>query len=149
MGWKHIFSLLLVLFLALFLVSHEAYAAPTDKAIEEEMAPQLKFLELHGYLRLRSDLFYNMDLGTYNPYSGSCSSRVLPPISARTNATPDYVTPMRGNTLTGANMRLRVEPTLNISDEIRINAQIDILDNVSLGSTPDAFNGYYNAQNPY
>jgi uncharacterized protein (TIGR04551 family) len=33
-------------------------------------------------------------------------------------------------------MRLRLEPTLNISEEVRVRMQVDALDNVVLGSTP-------------
>jgi uncharacterized protein (TIGR04551 family) len=118
----------------------QAQAASKDIAAVEEEAPQLKFLELHGYLRFRFDMFYNMDMGTYNIYSGSYTSRILPPISARTDGSGTF-TPLKGNTLAGANMRFRVEPILNISDEIRILAQIDIFDNLALGTTPDAYNG--------
>jgi uncharacterized protein (TIGR04551 family) len=128
-------------------VPQAVYAAEVKEegSIEEE-APQLKFLELHGYLRLRSDLFYKLDLGTYNYMSGSYSSRVLPPITGRVKSAPDIQTPptqgpMSGNTLAGANMRFRVEPTLNISDEIKIKAQIDMLDNIVLGSLPESYNG--------
>ena len=39
-------------------------------------------------------------------------------------------------TQTGGNMRLRVDPTFNVSEQVRVRAQIDFLDNVVLGSTP-------------
>ncbi len=39
-------------------------------------------------------------------------------------------------------MRFRLEPTLNISEGIRIKSQIDFLDNVMLGSTPRYWQGY-------
>ncbi|MGF1509137.1 MAG: TIGR04551 family protein [Myxococcota bacterium] len=42
------------------------------------------------------------------------------------------------DTLASANMRLRLEPTLNVYEDIKIKSQIDILDNVILGSTPDS-----------
>jgi len=35
-------------------------------------------------------------------------------------------------------MRLRLEPTINISDQVRVVAQIDVFDNLILGSTPDS-----------
>lgn len=41
-----------------------------------------------------------------------------------------------GDTIGGANMRLRLEPTLNVYEDIKIKMQIDILDNIVLGSTP-------------
>ena len=38
-------------------------------------------------------------------------------------------------------MRFRLNPELHISDNLRVMAQIDMLDNLVLGSTPE---GYYN-----
>src|SRR5262249_40201790 len=40
-----------------------------------------------------------------------------------------------------ANVRLRLEPTLNVTDQVRVHAQIDGLDNTILGSTPDSLAG--------
>jgi uncharacterized protein (TIGR04551 family) len=131
--------ILAVVAAAALAVPSGALAAGKESGVEEE-APQLKFLELHGYLRFRADLMYNMDLGTYNRFSGSYTSRILPPVSARTEGSGTF-TPLKGNTLAGANMRFRVEPVINVSDEIRLLAQIDILDNIGLGTTPDAYNG--------
>ena len=42
-------------------------------------------------------------------------------------------------TQASANMRLRLNPEIHISDNLRIMAQIDALDNLVLGSTPDAY----------
>jgi uncharacterized protein (TIGR04551 family) len=86
--------------------------------------PPLNLLDLHGYLRLRGDLNKSVDLGTpvREPY-------------------PQFPHPAtgKGDTLAGANMRFRLEPTLNISEDVRIMGQIDILDNLVLGSTPNEF----------
>ena len=41
----------------------------------------------------------------------------------------------------GANLRLRLEPTLNVTDQVRVHAQIDVLDNTIMGSTPDSLAG--------
>jgi len=147
----HRFSIALCLAAALCMSLPAATLAAAEKEEgEEEAAPQLKFLELHGYYRVRSDLFYGLDLGTYNFITGQYSSRVLPPITGRVGGTPTQMPksePMSGGTLAGANMRFRLEPTLNISDEIRIIAQIDMLDNLVLGSTPEAYTGV--SLNPY
>ncbi|MBL8950208.1 MAG: TIGR04551 family protein, partial [Myxococcaceae bacterium] len=43
----------------------------------------------------------------------------------------------RDRTIAGVNMRFRFEPTFNISEEVRIRTQIDMLDNTMFGSTPD------------
>ncbi|MEW5742438.1 MAG: TIGR04551 family protein, partial [Myxococcota bacterium] len=103
---------------------------------------KLELVTLDGYLRVRPDLFYRMDLGRgadpagYQLWGRSPISDV-----ERTNA--------------GVNMRLRVEPTLNISEEVRIHTQIDALDNLVWGSTPDyafsrnAGNGYWYDRNEF
>lgn len=44
----------------------------------------------------------------------------------------------RRNGFASANMRLRMEPTLHISDTVKVHAQLDALDNLVLGSTPDS-----------
>ena len=36
-------------------------------------------------------------------------------------------------------MRFRLNPELHISDNLRVMAQIDLLDNLVLGSTPDGY----------
>lgn len=42
-------------------------------------------------------------------------------------------------TLGSANMRLRLEPVFNVYEDIKIKMQLDVLDNLVLGSTPDGF----------
>ncbi len=37
-------------------------------------------------------------------------------------------------------MRLRLEPTINVTEQVRVKAQLDVFDNLVMGSTPD---GYY------
>ncbi len=85
--------------------------------------PKLEFLELDGYFRLRGDMYDDLDLDSETDAAG----RYLFPI------------PLRGSadraTLAGANMRLRIEPTLNISEQVRVRAQIDVLDNYAFGSS--------------
>src|SRR6185369_2148048 len=43
------------------------------------------------------------------------------------------------NTQAGANMRFRLNPELHISDNLRVMSQIDLLDNLVLGSTPEGY----------
>ncbi len=86
--------------------------------------PKLEFLQLNGYLRVRGDLFDNLDLHRAADPSGFF---LFPrPLRDADN---------RG-TLTTGNMRFRLEPTLNVSEQVRVLAQLDMLDNVVLGSTP-------------
>jgi uncharacterized protein (TIGR04551 family) len=86
--------------------------------------PKLDFLQLNGYLRVRGDLMDNFDLRRAADPEGFY-------LFPRPLRDPDH----RG-TLTSANMRLRLEPTLNVSEQVRVMSQIDVLDNLVLGSTP-------------
>lgn len=83
---------------------------------------KLELFTLDGYFRLRPNLYYQFDLGK--------------PLDKRMFPSP------RGSekTQAGADMRMRLEPTFNISEEVRIKAQFDILDNIELGSLPLAGN---------
>lgn len=88
----------------------------------DEVRPRLDFLEIDGYFRTRMDLFHQFDLNTGPDPEGFFFFPVDP-------RDPD------NKTIAGANMRLRIDPTLNVSEEIRIRAQIDVLDNIVYGST--------------
>jgi uncharacterized protein (TIGR04551 family) len=41
----------------------------------------------------------------------------------------------------GANTRFRLEPTLNVTDQVRVHSLIDVFDNTIMGSTPDSLAG--------
>jgi uncharacterized protein (TIGR04551 family) len=95
-------------------------------------------IELDGYFRTCSpELLHNFNLG--QGYVDSSQPR---------NGFPPFPTPLEcGTNTTGCcaqknlgdtNMRLRLEPTINISDQVRVMAQIDVFDNLILGSTPDS-----------
>ncbi len=85
--------------------------------------PKLEFFQVDGYYRFRGQLFKKLNLGAGRDASG----RYLFPI------------PLDGgegrSTLATANMRLRMEPTLNVSEHVRVRAQVDLLDNHVLGSS--------------
>ncbi len=125
----------------------------------EEVKPKLNFLELDGYFRFRFDIFNRLDLGTYDPVNDRGTSFVPPPTLYRPFDGPtcvDGVENFAGDacsataedtqTLLSANMRLRVDPTLNVSEDIKIRSTFDIFDNLVLGSTPESLPGF--AQNP-
>jgi uncharacterized protein (TIGR04551 family) len=105
--------------------------------------------ELHGVLRLRAELWHNFSLGRYDP-----PGLALWPQPADN----DYIAsngvsygnrvcgdsgkaPCDDKSQAGANMRFRINPELHISDNLRVISQIDMLDNLSLGSTPAGYNG--------
>lgn len=119
----------------------------------EEVRPQLNFLELDGYFRTRVDFFSNLDLGTYDPIANrGTSSFPVPSLYAPGLAECQVgeederpaICAEDTNALFSANMRLRLSPTLNVSEDIRVKGTFDILDNLVLGSTPEAKPGFAN-----
>jgi uncharacterized protein (TIGR04551 family) len=81
--------------------------------------PKVDLIDLDGYFRLRSQMLNNLNLRNA-------------PDSAGFNYFPK---PLRaGSTISDANMRLRLEPTINASESVRVRMQIDVLDNYVLGS---------------
>jgi uncharacterized protein (TIGR04551 family) len=124
-------------------------------------------LEWHGTFRARGELFYKVHLGRsdapsrslfprpitdyYNSLSPTGSATSLTRRGARQHCTPDELGTGTGsdfadasfgcddNTNAGANLRFRLDPEFHVSDNLRVISQIDLLDNLVLGSTP---NGY-------
>lgn len=84
-----------------------------------------KRLQLSGYLRLRYDVFDNLDLDHGPTPSTGRPLFVVP------------TTDQGRGPLTSANMRLRLEPTLRVGLGVSIHARVDVLDNLVLGSTPE------------
>lgn len=134
---------------------------------------RLELFDLNGYMRMRGDYFHRLGLGLLEPASlqdgdrpqrffdppaesletdedgevigvnnASCLNRLLD------NGVSSGRAVTRCNRRQGfasANMRLRLEPSLHITDTVHVHSQVDILDNVVLGSTPDSLLG----QDPY
>jgi uncharacterized protein (TIGR04551 family) len=86
--------------------------------------PKLEFLQLNGYLRVRGELLDNLDLRRDKDLSGYY---LFP---------RPLIDPAHRGTLTSADMRFRVEPTLNVSEQVRVMGQLDFLDDLVLGQTP-------------
>ncbi len=106
--------------------------------------------ELHGAYRVRAEFMHKFDLGRVErvkPYYPRPSDDSYTPLNggARTvklcgdSGTPNDFTDCSNRTQAGANMRLRLNPDLHISDNLRIRAQLDLLDNIILGSTPEGY----------
>ncbi|OGQ13357.1 MAG: hypothetical protein A2138_12930 [Deltaproteobacteria bacterium RBG_16_71_12] len=131
----------------------------------EEVKPTLNFLEIDGYFRTRFDLFSQLDLGTFDPNAaggiGRGTSSVPPPtmyrpfdgkdcVQSGDGATPNFpgdvcsTTKEDTQTLLTMNMRLRLDPTLNVSEDIRIRSTVDVFDNLVYGSTPESLPGFAN-----
>jgi hypothetical protein len=131
---------------------------------------RIQLFELGGYLRVRADYFHRLGMGLSDATGPDDAGKKFfrPPAetdeyddgeNATTNdadcisrLSATGVNPTRAGMRCGrrrgfasANMRLRLEPTLHVTDNVRVHAQIDVLDNLVLGSTPDS----YGWQNPY
>jgi uncharacterized protein (TIGR04551 family) len=124
----------------------------------EEVEPKLNFLEFDGYFRTRGDFFHQLDLGTYDPIARRGTSLFPTPTLYRPydgdeeaciggndpGGNPCQVDKRDTSSINTMNMRLRLDPTLNVSEDIRVRTTVDVLDNVVLGSTPEAKPGFAN-----
>jgi uncharacterized protein (TIGR04551 family) len=91
-----------------------------------------KLFELGGYYRMRTDWFKNFNLGfNDDPAQGGAPF----PRSLSCTANVSIHAPC-SDTLSDTNMRLRLEPVLNIDEGTSVHVQADVLDNLVLGSTP-------------
>lgn len=90
-----------------------------------------KLFELDGYFRMRTDWFKNFHLGFVDdPALGGAP---FPRALSCSSTAPGHPC---DNSLSSANMRLRLEPTFNIDEGTSIHVQADVYDNLVLGSTP-------------
>ena len=124
-------------------------AKPGDVYAEDWWSHARPTFEFHGYFRVRSELMDHFALGrpdvpgrTLWPQPGDNEYEDLQ--GTRNNLTlcgndPENPEPCSNNTQAGANMRFRLNPELHISDNLRVMAQIDMLDNLVLGSTPEGY----------
>ncbi len=115
-------------------------------------------LEWHGSFRARGELFYKFHLGRLDPASKALFPRpadhYYTPVTGVTPGTPPQPkvcresdeggssSALRGcddNTNAGANLRFRLDPEFHVSDNLRVLSQIDLLDNLVLGSTPSGY----------
>jgi uncharacterized protein (TIGR04551 family) len=140
-----------------------AEQAPEEPEKEQSLQPlpgftaqrqkRLQFFELSGYSRFRTEFWHNLALGFRDNGQGTPFQ-----VPADCYETTDSLTQRNevnracDDNLSTANMRFRLEPTINVSETIRLHAQIDFLDNLVLGSTPEGYlagsSGIPGATNP-
>ncbi|MDP9000575.1 MAG: TIGR04551 family protein, partial [Myxococcota bacterium] len=137
----------------------ELPASPREVFSDDWWRNARPIVEFHGYFRTRAELFHNFSLGrhgsttqgndpqylfpipldqSYTLVSGNSGQAVAVCGNASSSA-PKPAGSCSDKTETGANLRLRLSPEIHISDNLRILTQIDLLDNLVLGSTPDAY----------
>lgn len=102
---------------------------------KQETAPKLNFLELNGYFRSRMTVLGRCDLGTFEPTLAGGTSACPVPTSYNNLENKGKNSADRPSTHFWADMRLRLDPTLNVNEDIRVKGQVDILDNMVLGSS--------------
>jgi uncharacterized protein (TIGR04551 family) len=129
--------------------------APPDREVfsEDWWGRVHPVVELHGYFRTRAELFQNLGLGRHGSAFQQSDPQYLAPLpldqsyqpaATLNGANVNLCGPIGrqvcyDETESGANMRLRLDPEISISDNLRIVSEIFALDNVVLGSTPDAY----------
>ena len=127
-------------------------------------------LELHGNFRVRAEMFYQFALGRVDvPEEAMWPQPADNYFKDRTGfgrgpqlCTPDEIGAGSDNAATSAkyacsnntqmmgNLRFRLDPVLHISDNLRVISQVDLFDNLVLGSTPNEYrNVPYDSQSGY
>ncbi len=105
-------------------VEQDSQARVQDSEAVESLKQRVNLFQPHGYLRLRGEFFHGMDLGRGADPSGNF---LFP---------GPFIGTGGNNSQSDANFRFRFEPTLEVSEDLSIHFQADILDNVLLGSSP-------------
>lgn len=106
---------------------------PTTPALPAPKArrKRWKLLELDGYYRARTDWFRNFNLGFQDdPHLGGA------PFPTALGCKSTLTSHPCDDSLSSANMRLRLEPTINLDEGTSVHVQADALDNLVFGSTP-------------
>jgi len=127
---------------------------PSDVYSEDWWSHTRPIIELHGYFRTRGELFHNFSLGRHdapgqgdanlwgqpldNTFTDRNGQRRQVLLCGEPNAAGQFGE-CYDKSQAHANLRLRLNPEIHISDNLRILSQIDLLDNLVLGSTPDAY----------
>lgn len=103
-----------------------------DEGMLESITPAevYPYVDWNGNFRLRSEANVNFDLNTEG------SSAVPPPVDAFTssNATVDEPVDSEADTIWTTDFRLRLEPTINITESLRLHIETDLFDNVVMGT---------------
>jgi len=105
-------------------IEQDSAARVQDSEAVESLRQRVSLFQPHGYLRLRGEFFNNMDLGRGADPTG------------HTLFPGPYIGTGGNHSQSDANIRFRFEPTFEVSEDLSIYTQLDLLDNVLLGSNP-------------
>jgi uncharacterized protein (TIGR04551 family) len=127
-------------------------AEPSSDPTEGDWGAPQPTLTLHGYFRVRAELWDAFNVGRDRPSATSAAGDPDPPFDrfipwedgripaggCGSDPMPTMPTERCDSSALGfGTMRLRLSPTLALSDDVRVHAQFDVFDNLVLGSTPD------------
>jgi len=117
-----------------------AYIPPAYKTSE-----RLPRFEHHGYFRTRLNYFGNYDLNTRgtSPVGSPLNS------SQRGSDAQENIDEEDVDSHLGANMRFRYQPTIHITESVRISGTFDIMDNFVLGTSPTGLKNNWGANQFY
>ncbi|HEY2028017.1 MAG TPA: TIGR04551 family protein [Myxococcales bacterium] len=107
-------------------VAQDSQARVQDSEAVQDLKTRVNLFQPHGYLRMRGEFFNNMKLGLGPDPSGNFLFG------------GPYIGAPPGSSQSDANFRFRFEPTVQVSEDIAIHFQADMLDNILLGSDPVA-----------
>lgn len=119
------------------------YQEPVSNFFDDNIYNQgpsrfLNVLSLAGCFRTNFRYWHNPHLQTFVPELGQGTSLMRPDLSIFNDRTDDGndTSEQPGQNQFSGLMRLRVEPTINVSETVRIRTTVDVFDNMVLGSTP-------------
>ncbi|MBQ9816925.1 MAG: hypothetical protein IJM59_05590 [Proteobacteria bacterium] len=94
---------------------------------------RMPHFEHHGYFRTRLNAFGNYDLDTRG------TSPVAAPLTSkhRGSTQQENISMDDSDALLGGDIRFRYQPTIHITESVRIAGSFDVLDNLVLGTTPN------------
>jgi uncharacterized protein (TIGR04551 family) len=136
-------------------VQGDVGARPSEVYAEDWWSHARPTFEFHGYYRVRAEFFNSFALGRkdvpgnelwpqspdnqYVDINHGVHGRALCGDPVKNTDAATSFSSCDSDTQAGANMRFRLNPELHISDNLRILSQVDLLDNVVLGSTPEGY----------
>lgn len=134
-------------------LAHGGAESQSDPSTPDGWTAPQSILTLHGYFRARGELDDTFNVG--RPWSEATGGVYTPfdnwvPVERRVSVAGGCSsTECDTAALATTNMRLRLMPQFNLSDDVRIKMWLDVFDNVVLGSTPDSIIGGDGSRSPF
>jgi uncharacterized protein (TIGR04551 family) len=93
----------------------------------------MQFFELDGYFRFRPDFFYKPHLGLRQYGNSPQPPYINNPVYDGSRHLDNQ------KQFLSANMRLRLQPIINVHETVRVHLTFDVFDNRVMGTTPQGF----------